>query len=406
MRYTFAHFSLDIGRRELAGPDGFVPLRPKVFDLVAHLITHRDRVVTAGELRDRLWPGLHVSDATLTGCVKEARRAVGDDGRSQSVIRTLHGHGYRFVADVEECWPAEGVPPGGHYGGAADFALSSYAAYLDACALFDKGGRRNLQAAVEIFSRLIDTDARFAPAYAGLAKSLTFIDLYCGRSDDGLIAALDNCKTSLRVDPRSAEAYAAQGLALSAMGAFDAAWASFREAIRLRPDGHEVHYFLGRACFARGDFARAVTLFERAANLRADDFHALLLGAKARRKLGDRHGAQADLMKATLRIDLHLHADPDDVRALCDKAACLAELGRKDDALALVQRVGAHRDPMAFYLACVLARAGETPAAIDCLEEVLDAGWSHASWLSHEPDFDGLRDERRFARLESALAAA
>ena len=102
MRYAFGTYTLDTRRRELIGQAGAVTLRPKVFGLLTHLIAHRDRVVSKQELFDELWPGLHVGDAVLNSSVKEARQAVGDDGRSQAVIRTTHGHGYRFIADVQE----------------------------------------------------------------------------------------------------------------------------------------------------------------------------------------------------------------------------------------------------------------------------------------------------------------
>jgi TolB-like protein len=79
-----------------------VSLRPKVFDLLAYLIGQCDRVVSKQELFDQLWPDVHVGDAALNTCIKAARQAVGDSGHSQAMIRTWHGHGYRFIAPVEE----------------------------------------------------------------------------------------------------------------------------------------------------------------------------------------------------------------------------------------------------------------------------------------------------------------
>ena len=102
MRYVFDRFVLDTKRRELLDGDAAIALRPKVFALLEYLISHRDRVVPKQELFDKLWTGLFVGDATLNTCIKAARHAVGDDGTTQSVIKTSHGHGYRFVADVVE----------------------------------------------------------------------------------------------------------------------------------------------------------------------------------------------------------------------------------------------------------------------------------------------------------------
>jgi TolB-like protein len=72
-----------------------------------YLLEHRDRVVSREELCNQVWPGQIVSQATLEGVIRLVRKAVGDDGRTQSVIQTLHGHGYRFIAPVDERLQAE-----------------------------------------------------------------------------------------------------------------------------------------------------------------------------------------------------------------------------------------------------------------------------------------------------------
>jgi TolB-like protein/DNA-binding winged helix-turn-helix (wHTH) protein len=67
-----------------------------------YLLEHRDRVVSRDELCTQVWPGQFVSQATLEGVIRLVRQAVGDSGRTQRIIQTLHGHGYRFVANVKE----------------------------------------------------------------------------------------------------------------------------------------------------------------------------------------------------------------------------------------------------------------------------------------------------------------
>jgi len=78
------------------------PVEPLVFNLLAYLARHRDRIVTRQELLDALWTGKVVSESALGSCIKAARQAVGDDGQAQHSIATLHRRGYRFVAPVEE----------------------------------------------------------------------------------------------------------------------------------------------------------------------------------------------------------------------------------------------------------------------------------------------------------------
>ena len=100
MPYVFGDYTLDPQRYELRRQGTRIPLRPKVFQVLTYLIEQRHRVVTRDELLAQVWPNQCVGEETLTSCVKAARRAVGDSGQAQRVIRTVHGHGLRFVADV------------------------------------------------------------------------------------------------------------------------------------------------------------------------------------------------------------------------------------------------------------------------------------------------------------------
>jgi DNA-binding winged helix-turn-helix (wHTH) protein/predicted ATPase len=102
MIYAFEAYELDLPRYELRYSGKLVKLEPQVFNVLAYLIQHRDRVITKEELLERLWPGRFVGEATLTSRLTAARRAIGDRGREQRLIQTVHGRGYRFVAPVEE----------------------------------------------------------------------------------------------------------------------------------------------------------------------------------------------------------------------------------------------------------------------------------------------------------------
>ena len=79
-----------------------MPIEPQVFDVLVHLASHPDRVVSKEELLDTVWGDRFVSESALTSRIKAARRAVGDDGTRQAVIATAHGRGYRMVVPVHE----------------------------------------------------------------------------------------------------------------------------------------------------------------------------------------------------------------------------------------------------------------------------------------------------------------
>ena len=89
MRFVFANHVLDTERRELRRGARPVAVEPQVFDLLVHLLKNRDRVVSKDDLIAFVWGGRVVSDSTLTSRVNAARRAVGDSGEKQKLIRTL-----------------------------------------------------------------------------------------------------------------------------------------------------------------------------------------------------------------------------------------------------------------------------------------------------------------------------
>jgi len=109
MRLIFGNFELDTALYELRRSGAPYAVEPQVFDLLVYLARHNDRIVSRGELLSELWSGRVVSESTLSSCVKAARRALGDSGRSQNCIATFNRRGYRFVAEVRE-QPAEPVP--------------------------------------------------------------------------------------------------------------------------------------------------------------------------------------------------------------------------------------------------------------------------------------------------------
>jgi DNA-binding winged helix-turn-helix (wHTH) protein len=101
MDYRFGDYTLDTERYELRRAGTLVELRPKVFEVLAYLITHRERLVTKQELQEQLWPQQFVGEATLHSHIRAARQAVGDTGQAQRIIHTRHGRGFRFVATLD-----------------------------------------------------------------------------------------------------------------------------------------------------------------------------------------------------------------------------------------------------------------------------------------------------------------
>jgi TolB-like protein/DNA-binding winged helix-turn-helix (wHTH) protein len=102
MRYFFEDRALDTDRRELRrGPD-VVPMTPQALDLLEYLIRSRDRVVSKDDLVNAIWNGRIVSDAALTTRLNAVRRAIGDSGEQQHLIKTFPRRGFRFVGAVHD----------------------------------------------------------------------------------------------------------------------------------------------------------------------------------------------------------------------------------------------------------------------------------------------------------------
>jgi TolB-like protein len=99
---AFGDHRLDIERRELRRGADIIDLEPKAFDLLAFLVLHRDRVVTKDDLLQGVWGGRIVSESALTTRINAVRRALGDNGATQRLVRTLTRKGVRFLGEVTE----------------------------------------------------------------------------------------------------------------------------------------------------------------------------------------------------------------------------------------------------------------------------------------------------------------
>jgi TolB-like protein len=111
LRFRFGDHVLDTARRELSRGGEQIAVEPQVFDLLAYLLLNRERVVSKDDLLASVWGGRIVSDATLDSRIAAARRAVGDSGAAQTLIRTFARKGVRFVGEVREEGKPAALPP-------------------------------------------------------------------------------------------------------------------------------------------------------------------------------------------------------------------------------------------------------------------------------------------------------
>ncbi|HEY0680747.1 MAG TPA: winged helix-turn-helix domain-containing protein [Steroidobacter sp.] len=163
MIYAFDRFELDLATVELRAGGKVVDLEPQVFALLALLVENGERLVSKDEIIEKVWDGRVVSDAAVASRVKTARQALGDDGKSQRFIKTIHGQGYRFVEKARTVRPAPAVQ-------IPDVdSTRTNPALLDMVHRLDKMSRPSL--AVLPF-RYIAGDERYAPLASALPDEL------------------------------------------------------------------------------------------------------------------------------------------------------------------------------------------------------------------------------------------
>ena len=110
-RLRFGSSLIDLATRELSDDGRLLALSPRVFDCLAYLVEHRERAVGRDELMAAVWGRADISDSQLAQVMLKARRAVGDSGEAQRVIRTVAGFGYHWIAAVEPVVEAAQATP-------------------------------------------------------------------------------------------------------------------------------------------------------------------------------------------------------------------------------------------------------------------------------------------------------
>ena len=100
MIYEFDGFELDTQTIELRAQGKSIALQPQVFDLLFLLVENHGRMVSRDEIVEKIWQGRAISETAISSRMKSLRQALGDDGNEQRIIRTIHGRGFRLVAEV------------------------------------------------------------------------------------------------------------------------------------------------------------------------------------------------------------------------------------------------------------------------------------------------------------------
>jgi len=285
---VFGEYELSPATYELRKAGAPVHVEPKVFELIAHLVRNRDRVVPKDELLDSVWKEQFVSESALTRVVRDARRALGDTGSKERWIQTVHGRGFRFEGDVTESGPPMAARPAPARPGLVVLPLEDLSGD-PAHAFFADGMTEALTTELAGLRSLKVISRTSAGRYRGTARPLREIAAELG-VEYALVGSVQRAADRVRIsaqllraaddehlwagayDRELGDVFAIQSdVALEVARALRAALSEGeRERLGRRPtaDLHAYQLYLqGRHCHARyteEGMRKAVELFERA----------------------------------------------------------------------------------------------------------------------------------------------
>lgn len=417
--YAFGDFRLEPRRRLLFAQDEVVPLSGLAFDTLLHLVEHAGEVVSRPALLEAVWPHATVVENSVNQAVSAVRRALRDDPARPRYLTTVAGRGYRFVADVVLVDEAARDP-------------ETYQFYVAGWSALTRPSHANLAEAERNLQAAIARDPGFALAHSCLAECFVMQVSHRVRpACDAFPRARAAALRALEIDPQSAEAHIALGsvqaghdhdlaaagesiaraLALNphsfaahraawvnsmSLGRFDEALAAARRAQAIEPLAASINGNIGMTLYFAGRYEEAIAQLEH--TLRMDETWVVARGV-----LGLCHLRLGRFDQAIAQFEHPLslrHGNPSDL------PTAYALSGRTQEARAALAKLlrqanSEHVPPM--ELARIHAALGEDEAALDRIEQAIEARYNTAMIIAVDPAFHGLHGHPRFRGMLDRL---
>ena len=299
-----------------------------------------------------------------------------------------------------------GEQPG--IGTAPTSSVEAYTYYLRGRQYFHNTTKWFLGLSRQMFARAIELDPNYAQAYAGLALAGTRLSSWFAEPIP-MDEVLANSRKAIELAPTSADAHAAHGEALSAIGNSRDAEAAFERALQLDPNSFEGNLFYGRHWVVAGDHQRSIPYFVRATEVQPGDCQAPFLLEGSLRALGRAEEGLPYARMGLKRAEEALRKHPESSRPAQLGATALAAIGETEEAKRWIERALAI-DPddihIKYNAACVWAQLGEPDKALDLLEQwAMISGRLNRDWMLHDPDLDSLRNHPRHQKLVELIDA-
>jgi non-specific serine/threonine protein kinase len=284
--------------------------------------------------------------------------------------------------------------------------VEAYDLYLRGRQFFYRTGSKNLEYALEMFSRAIQKDPKYALAYAGKANCHSALFWYYGANKMELEQSLTASQKALELDSELAEAHVARGYAAGISKQYDEAEREYEIAIRLNPKLFEAYYFYARMCFAKGKLEKAVELYEQACLVDSERYEAPILLAGVYKKLNLAAKAEDAARRGLRIVERQLELNPDDFRAVSLGAGALLDVGEREKSLKWLHRaisMSPENISVLYNAACLYSKLGRTEEAINYLERAIKTGFIHKEWIENDGDFDSIRSHPRYQALLEKL---
>jgi adenylate cyclase len=287
--------------------------------------------------------------------------------------------------------------------------VEAYTHYLRGREYYHIANKANHLMARRNFLRAVELDPAYARAYAGIAFCDIRLQSMYGdkiKVDDILATA----EKALAIDPRLAEAHAAQGIALALGGNRAAAAVALGQALALNPDCHEANRFYAEFCVTDGHFDLAAKYFVRAMEIKPTDYGSPAMLVSVLRSDGRIDEAKTYGRVAVRKAEEELQRHPENANCACLAATVLAFLGENERALAwLAQSIAT--DPgdthIQYNAACTYAQLGEVDRAMDLLEAwAPHVGSDMKLWFMNDADLESIRDHPRYQKLIEIIGLA
>jgi len=239
----FGPFEIDQRTWALSRDGQPIDLSPRLVEILGHLATHSGVIVTKDEMLERFWPGINISDNTLTRAIADIRKAIGDSATAPKYVQTLARRGYRFVGapaapQAPDALKAPETPD-----------EDPFEAWEQGRLALESLDLSRLDQAIAAFERAVANLPSYAPAYAGLANAymLRFEATRFSNTPDRemLDRAITSARRACAADARLGEGWAVLGYLLAAAGQVPEGQAAARRATALEPGNWRHHFRLG-----------------------------------------------------------------------------------------------------------------------------------------------------------------